>query len=608
MKLRTGIFRFASAFFFAAIFAMNSSSLSVPAYSQPQESEPICYTLTETKDGWHYMDSEGNILQEQLIPYQRIQPLVGASGETNRFPARYDMREEGLLTSVKKQNGNTCWAYSSIGAIESNMIKKGMGDSTLDLSEAHLLWFSRGQGSPADPSHPLYGDGLCNGIAAYKGSGNIYTVTGTLAAWQGVVFEDSVPTPAEEVELDESVRFCSEAHLQNTRKYAREDMNSIKEDLLNFGAMHVTYYSMNEPKCLSEKSGYYQTGYVIGGDHSNLSGGLHGVVLVGWDDHFSKDNFIETPPDDGAWIVRNSWGEKSTNTEKGYIYISYYDQSLQNFYMYDMEPTDNYSGIYQYDGDSSVSYTSGGGSDTGFLQANVFKAAKDENLTAVGFYTNDVSMPYEATVYALKPDYTTPCDGTVLTETAGEEQYIGYHTVPLPAGCFVREGQYFSVVIKTAQRLGTTCHFDQHCFAPRTSYYTTYNSQTTKEWKDCYEKKRGNVNVKAYTTDGLGLCEECCPDPLIRDQLAAQYDTNGDLIVTDSELEAALKNELTGDINADGCVDARDLTLLKRAVLALQETGNDYHWFMGDLNKDYVLDADDVSVMIDMLLNAQEQS
>lgn len=34
----------------------------------------------------------------------------------------------------------------------------------------------------------------------------------------------------------------------------------------------------------------------------------HDVALVGWDDNYDRNNFNNTPPGNGAWIIRNSWG------------------------------------------------------------------------------------------------------------------------------------------------------------------------------------------------------------------------------------------------------------------------------------------------------------
>ena len=34
----------------------------------------------------------------------------------------------------------------------------------------------------------------------------------------------------------------------------------------------------------------------------------HAVVIVGWDDNYDKSNFLQKPKNNGAFLVRNSWG------------------------------------------------------------------------------------------------------------------------------------------------------------------------------------------------------------------------------------------------------------------------------------------------------------
>lgn len=59
--------------------------------------------------------------------------------------------------------------------------------------------------------------------------------------------------------------------------------------------------------------------------YTGNKGSNHVVLIIGWDDNFSKDNFPEDnrPQKDGAYIVLNSWG--SEWGENGVFYLSYED-------------------------------------------------------------------------------------------------------------------------------------------------------------------------------------------------------------------------------------------------------------------------------------------
>ncbi|WP_062399696.1 C1 family peptidase [Methanogenium cariaci] len=80
----------------------------------------------------------------------------------------------------------------------------------------------------------------------------------------------------------------------------------------------------------------YSTYYWPGDEYESNSG--HAVTLVGWDDDFPADAFAVTPPGDGAFILKNSWGTDAG--EDGFFYISYYDPIVGRLAHADDEPYD----------------------------------------------------------------------------------------------------------------------------------------------------------------------------------------------------------------------------------------------------------------------------
>lgn len=69
-----------------------------------------------------------------------------AAGETTKFPTRFDLREQGVVTPVKSQGQfGTCWSFGATAAAETSILSS-LGETyasfPIDLSEKHLAWFS----------------------------------------------------------------------------------------------------------------------------------------------------------------------------------------------------------------------------------------------------------------------------------------------------------------------------------------------------------------------------------------------------------------------------------------------------------------------------------
>ena len=392
-----------------------------------------------------------NILITDMIT--NLAPALSYA-EINALPERYDLREKGLVSEVKSQgNYGTCWAHAASGALETSLIKNELSaitngvkmrdgstaDKSIDLSEFHLAYFTFfGDNTPDNPDR-----------TDVIGGGNISFTAASYARWFGPVKEEVLPySTVGEITPDPS--------LQERQDYLVTEMNILNPFSYEYTSQaEMLRFTNDEMKqmitegnavtisiCFSEV--YYNSStcsfYDNFSDRTN-----HQVLIVGYDDSFSRDNFNETPPGDGAWIVKNSWG--NAWGDSGFFYLSYYDKSIMDTCCLKAEKAGRYQTNYQYD---ELYYSASVSPDKihprkGYM-ANVFTAEKDEYITGAGFYTTDNNASYEISVYTDLISKTDPSSGTQHSLTTGTERFAGYHTVTLNDPVKVKKGQKFAVV------------------------------------------------------------------------------------------------------------------------------------------------------------------
>jgi len=246
------------------------------------------------------------------------------------------------------------------------------------------------------------------------------------------------------------------------------------------------------------KNAYYYNGAV----QNN-----HGIVIVGWDDNYSKYNFNSYPSGNGAFIIKNSWG--TDFGDNGYFYISYYDTSVGKYnYCYtNVENCDNYDNIYQYDELGMIgAFSANSSSKTGWF-ANVFQSSsgKDELLEAVSFYTIAAGCTYEIHVNSA---YSGPSIQGLKKVRSGTIANPGYHTIKLDNSIKINKGDKFIVAVKI-----TTPNYDEHPIpievpVPNYSSMATasrnqsYFSLNGNNWYDMTDySPNTNVCLKAFTSD-----------------------------------------------------------------------------------------------------------
>ncbi len=573
-------------------------------------------TMEENGSDIALFDECGNEVNEEIF-------IGEPEKENSSLPASYDARDDGLVTAPKVQ-GNTgcCWAFAAISAAETNMIKKGLADTSVDYSEAHLVWF--GLRTLAESRRDTtYGDGIYSD-SPFEEGGNWCRSLFALARWSGVQTEENVPFdgfPFPEGNYPESMRYDSYAHLQASQYIPETDRDSIKQAILDCGSITTSYYHVSTFLNETENDGvcYYQ---------KSVSNTNHTVAVIGWDDNYSKDNFLRTPEGDGAWLIKNSWG----STKKGgdYLWISYYDTSLSYFVTYEMESADNYDNINQYDGFGYKGWGHVGGYNQ-MSMANIFKTNAKETVRAVSFHTVQPDTDYIVEIYKDIPNGGKPTDGTLASTQSGYMKHRGYITVPLDTPVSLDSNTRYAAVVTLTVPEGTDACIplefpegfdgasDRAYYAKTGQSYLTIN-RSFDEWEDTAEQGYNNVCIKTFTdsdslhlkdtsdytvsggflgsvdfgTDENVILSDFKNDNIeIADGFIYLYDENGKKI-------DSLEIVYLGDVDFDGDLDYDDLKLLSEYASGYTELSEKAR-LAGNMDRSRRTDSIDAALLAQLL-------
>lgn len=429
------------------------------------------------------------------------------------IPAHYEL-DKNMFPDVRNQNPyGTCWAFAALGLSEFDLIKRGLANKSIDLSELQLAYFV--YNSALDPLGGTEGDQskYYNGSTSYsylnRGGTYEYAVR-RLSQWSGAVNESDVPYNTTTINnvlenglSDEYAYSKDVAHLENAYVMSlKNNPDDVKRVIMLNGAVGIQYYhSDNYLLWNSDKQlwTYYDP---------NITGGGHNVMIVGWDDDFSKDNFVgDKPTNNGAWLIRNSWG-----FQQEYFWMSYENKSLLDAaWAFDMNTADNYDNNYQLDGGVN-SFNVTNNICAYKTYSNVFTVPNKDRISSETLKAVSLSFTHAADVNFKIEVYTdlktkNPYSGTKQEKATTEDTttYAGLYTIPLNDVVELKPGSSFAVVVTTDKYAldyeqginwesnGTKVWDAPVSLANGKSFYGTNKYQWS--WPN------GNFCVKAFTTN-----------------------------------------------------------------------------------------------------------
>lgn len=481
----------------------------------------------------------------------------------NDIPSAYSSVELGIVNSPKSQKYNDCWIYSSLSVLETKLLKKDFTANNFSAEHMNLWATTKSNGK-----------GWQRNVTS---DGYAFTALGYLCSWQGGIEQSDYDTLAEKYTPDKDLSAFVNYGVTAIKYLDDCKQEEIKQEIMDNGSIYAAY----------SHSPYYEnndrTAYFCPQGSPKSTG--HAIAIVGWDDNYSKENFKAIngvlPENDGAWLVKNSWGDY--NTLNGYFWLSYEDSYLfsstfkYNFAVEDVtEITDDvklmqneiYGATYEFNyiNDDSVTYL------------NLFNFSEGYNkLDSVMFETTAKNSDYE--IYYVPAENKIPVsDETKWTKlNSGKVPYSGYLNIdtndfdlPVTYGAIAVKIKKNNESEKNTIGVGEWLNKSNGQFAfineSQKGESFIYQSGTITDLLDWYKTERddnlGGTFVIKAVTNKTELAVTLLGDIDLNNKIDIKDATDLQISISGGSKLSAVQN-LNADTDENGEINVNDVTQLQ---------------------------------------------
>ena len=468
------------------------------------------------------------ILLDLILNYSIMQTKAYAEPAGENLESKYSLADIIPENTKIRNQMQTPWclSFAALATLESSLAiqdkNAGKAVKEYDFSEEHMAY------STQDSS---FKDGKANKMGLHKNVNEGYSIIAIqeyFSNGMGVVNEEDYPfdnstgnidisklnQPIAATVLDTFV--FPQLSIKSTSEFSTDKISDLikemKTYIKKYGGITATLATggANKNKYIN-----WSNNSLNNPENISIRSLAHAVCIIGWDDNYSKDNFNTNykPQNNGAWIVKNSWGnivelgnttklkeevfdqiDESTRkqyninssndiTDEILIHVleelftgltnirivngvAYGDRDSKSFYMYISYETPsiyvsnmgvtkaelgkNYDNLYQYDEFGPTKHINI--ANTSVYMANVFKrdASKNEKLTRVSIYSPK-KQNYQ--IYVNPDNSKKTISDLKQVSVSGNQKIVtldsGFHTLEIEEPLELT-GDSFVVVVKAS--------------------------------------------------------------------------------------------------------------------------------------------------------------